>query len=63
MDIIIRKKTKNTVKITYQNRDFTLNKWGVLCVETPIDGKIWYSFCPSRYPKDEIVAEIIRQTT
>ena len=32
MDIIIRKKTKNTVKITYQNRDFTLNKWGVFCV-------------------------------
>ena len=54
IDIEIKKTTKNTVKLSYLNENFTLNCHGVLCIESILDGKLWYHFCPSRYPEKEI---------
>jgi len=68
VDIIIRKITKNTVKIRYLGENFTLNKHGVLCHETIIKDdpkkRIWYTFCPFHLGVDKtaVIAAIKEYT-
>lgn len=59
-DVIIRQHTKNTVKITYQGQNYTINKWGVLCFETITQEGIRYSYCPFNIPKKEIIDAVLQ---
>jgi len=45
-DILIIKRNKRSIRFSYNNRAFTLNKHGVICAETQLDnGKTWFTFC------------------